>query len=118
MLVRVGAAADLPAAFVAAAVVVFPAVNADGVTRTSVEAAAMGALTVISDVGPAREIVAAPPYEGADARTGWLVRTERRGRACDSDRSRAWARRFGARSRPPPVAGKDSGSVLAPSYDA
>ena len=73
MLVRVGAAPDLPAAFIAAAVVVFPAVNADGVTRTSVEAAAMGALTIISDVGPAREIVAAPPYEGADARTGWLA---------------------------------------------
>ena len=33
----------------------------------------MGALTVISDVGPAREIVAAPPYESAEARTGWLA---------------------------------------------
>ena len=73
MLVRVDAAADLPAAFIGAAVVVFPAVSADGVTRTSVEAAAMGALTVISDVGPAREIVAAPPYEDAEARTGWLA---------------------------------------------
>jgi len=65
--------ADLPAAFVGAAVVVFPAAAADGVTRTSIEAAAMGALTVISDVGPAREIVAAPPYEDAEARTGWLA---------------------------------------------
>jgi glycosyltransferase involved in cell wall biosynthesis len=73
ILVRVGPAADLPAAFVGAAIVVFPAVNADGVTRTSIEAAAMGALTVISDVGPAREIVAAPPYEDAEARTGWLA---------------------------------------------
>ena len=34
MLVRVGAAADLPAAFIGAAVVVFPAATADGVTRT------------------------------------------------------------------------------------
>ena len=33
----------------------------------------MGALTVISDVGPAREIVAAPPYVDAEARTGWLA---------------------------------------------
>jgi glycosyltransferase involved in cell wall biosynthesis len=73
MFVRVGAALDLPAALIAAAVVVFPAVDAEAVTRTSVEAAAMGALTVISDVGPAREIVAAPPYEHVEARTGWLA---------------------------------------------
>ena len=33
----------------------------------------MGALTIISDVGPAREIIAAPPYEDAEARSGWLV---------------------------------------------
>ena len=73
MLVRVGAAADPPAAFVGAAVVVFPATDADGVTRASIEAAAMGALTILSDVGPAREIIAAPPHEDAEARTGWLV---------------------------------------------
>jgi glycosyltransferase involved in cell wall biosynthesis len=70
---RVGAAADPPAAFVGAAVVVFPAADAEGVTRASIEAAAMGALTVISDVGPAREIIAAPPHEDGEARTGWLV---------------------------------------------
>jgi glycosyltransferase involved in cell wall biosynthesis len=73
MIVRVGAAADLPAAFIGAAVVVFPTANAEGVTRTSIEAAAMGALTVISDVGAAREIVAAPPDVDAEARTGWLA---------------------------------------------
>jgi glycosyltransferase involved in cell wall biosynthesis len=73
ILVRVGAAADAPAAFVGAAVVVFPAADADGVTRTSIEAAAMGAITIISDVGPAREIIAAPPHVDAEARTGWLV---------------------------------------------
>jgi glycosyltransferase involved in cell wall biosynthesis len=73
MLVRVGAATDPPAAFIGAAVVVFPATDADGVTRTSIEAAAMGALTIISDVGSAREIVAAPPHVDAEARTGWLV---------------------------------------------
>jgi glycosyltransferase involved in cell wall biosynthesis len=70
---RVGPAADPPAAFIGAAVVVFPAADADGVTRTSIEAAAMGALTIISDVGPAREIIAAPPHADAEARTGWLV---------------------------------------------
>ena len=62
MFVRLGAAADQAAAFIGAAVVVFPAADADGVTRTSIEAAAMGALTIISDVGSAREIVAAPPH--------------------------------------------------------
>jgi glycosyltransferase involved in cell wall biosynthesis len=70
---RVSAVADPPAAFIGAAVVVFPATDADGVTRTSIEAAAMGALTIISDVGAAREIIAAPPHADADARTGWLV---------------------------------------------
>jgi glycosyltransferase involved in cell wall biosynthesis len=73
MLVRVGAAIDPPAAFIGAAVVVFPATDADGVTRTSIEAAAIGALTIISDVGSAREIVAAPPYAESEARTGWLI---------------------------------------------
>jgi glycosyltransferase involved in cell wall biosynthesis len=70
---RVGALGDPPAAFVGAAVVVFPAAEADGVTRAAIEAAAIGALTIISDVGAAREIIAAPPHEDADARTGWLV---------------------------------------------
>ena len=70
---RVAASADPPAAFVGAAVVVFPAAEAEGVTRTSIEAAAMGALTIISDVGFAREIVAAPPHADSEARTGWLV---------------------------------------------
>ncbi len=73
ILVRVGPVADLPAALVGAAVVVFPTAEPDGVTRTAIEAAAMGTLTVISDVGPAREIIAAPPYEDAEARSGWLV---------------------------------------------
>jgi glycosyltransferase involved in cell wall biosynthesis len=70
---RVNAAADPAAAFIGAAVVVFPATDADGLTRTSIEAAAMGALTIISDVGSAREIIAAPPHSDDEARTGWLV---------------------------------------------
>ena len=73
IVVRVGAAADLPAAFVGAAVVVFPTAEPDGVTRTTIEAAAMGTVAVISDVGPAPEIIAAPPYADAEARSGWLV---------------------------------------------
>lgn len=73
MVVRVGALADSAAAFVGAAAVVFPAADAEGVTRASIEAAGIGALTIISDVGPAREIVAAPPHGEVEARTGWLV---------------------------------------------
>ena len=73
MFTRLGAPGDPPAAFIGAAAVVFPAADAEGVTRASIEAAAMGALTIISDVGPAREIIAAPPHAEADARTGWLV---------------------------------------------
>ena len=85
MLIRVGASTDLPAALVAAAVVVFPAVDAQGVTRTAIEAAAMGALTIISDVGPAREIIVRRRYADADARTGWLFPHARAGRACRGD---------------------------------
>ena len=70
---RTGAPADLPAAWTAAAVVVFPAADAEGVTRSIIEASAMGVLTIVSDVGPAREIIAAPPYVGAEGRSGWLV---------------------------------------------
>jgi glycosyltransferase involved in cell wall biosynthesis len=73
MFARLGAPADPPAAFIGAAAVVFPAADAEGVTRAAIEAAGMGALTIISDVGPAREIIAAPPYADEDARTGWLV---------------------------------------------
>jgi glycosyltransferase involved in cell wall biosynthesis len=70
---RVGAPTDRPAAFVAAGAVIFPASEAEGVTRTTLEAAAMGALVVASDVGAAGEIVAAPPLFPLEERSGWLV---------------------------------------------
>ena len=70
---RVGAPTDRPAAFVAAGAVVFPANEAEGVTRTTVEAAAMGALIIVSDVGTASEIVAAPPHSPVEERSGWLI---------------------------------------------
>jgi glycosyltransferase involved in cell wall biosynthesis len=73
MVARVGAPTDRPAAFVAAAAVVFPVGAAEGITRTTVEAAATGALMIVSDVGPAREIVSAPPHAPAQERSGWLV---------------------------------------------
>jgi glycosyltransferase involved in cell wall biosynthesis len=70
---RVGAPSDRPAAFVGASVAVFAASEAEGVGRSAIEAAAIGALTVVADVGPAREIVLAPPYAPAVERTGWIV---------------------------------------------
>lgn len=73
LVARVGAPADLPAALVAASVAVFAASEPEGVGRTAIEAAAMGALTVIADVGSAREIVLAPPDAPAEERTGWIV---------------------------------------------
>ena len=69
MVTRVGPLADPRAAFVGASVAVFAASEPEGVGRTAIEAAAMGALIVVSDVGPAREIVLAPPEQ----RTGWVV---------------------------------------------
>ena len=73
MVTRVGAPADRPAAYLAAAAIVFPALEAEGVARAPIEAVAIGALTVVSDLGPAREIIAAPPDAPADERTGWLA---------------------------------------------
>ena len=70
---RVGASSDRPAAFVGASVAVFAASEAEGVGRTAIEAAAMGALTVAADVGPVREILLAPPDAPAEQRTGWIV---------------------------------------------
>ena len=68
-----GAESDRPAAFLAAHVVVFPAREAEGVTRAAIEAAAAGALVILADVGAAGEIVLAPPRAAAEGRTGWLV---------------------------------------------
>jgi glycosyltransferase involved in cell wall biosynthesis len=70
---RTGSLSDRPAAYVGAAVAVFPASGPEVSTRSAIEAAAMGALTVLSDVGPAREIVAAPLRAGAESSSGWLV---------------------------------------------
>ncbi len=70
---RLGALADPAAAFVGASVAVFAASEPEGVGRTAMEAAAMGALIVVADVGPAREIVLAPPQAPPEQRTGWIV---------------------------------------------
>jgi glycosyltransferase involved in cell wall biosynthesis len=64
---------DLPAAFLAASVVAIPAIEPEGLARFAIEAQAMGALTIVSDIGAAGEIVLAPPWSAREARTGWRV---------------------------------------------
>ena len=70
---RVGHCADMPAALVSAACVVAPSIEPEAFGRIAVEAQAMGALVVVSDLGAAAETVLAPPQVGASQRTGWRV---------------------------------------------
>ncbi len=70
---RVGHCADMPAAFLAAAVVVVPSTEPEAFGRSAVEAQAMGAPVVVADHGAVPETVLAPPQVHASARTGWRV---------------------------------------------
>ncbi|HEY1942825.1 MAG TPA: glycosyltransferase family 4 protein [Roseiarcus sp.] len=70
---RVGHCDDMPAAFLAASVVAVPSTEPEAFGRTAVEAQAMGALVVVSDLGAVPETVLAPPQTPAEARTGWRV---------------------------------------------
>jgi glycosyltransferase involved in cell wall biosynthesis len=71
---RVGHCADMPAAFLAASVVAVPSIEPEAFGRTAVEAQAMGALVVVSDLGAVPETVLSPPETAPDARTGWRVK--------------------------------------------
>ncbi len=68
---RVGHCVDMPAALLAASVVAAPSTQPEAFGRTAVEAQAMGALVVVSDIGAVSETVLAPPQTAAEARTGW-----------------------------------------------
>ncbi len=68
---RVGHCTDMPAAYLAAAVVVAPSLEPEAFGRTAVEAQAMGAAVVVADHGAARETIAAPPDCSPRERTGW-----------------------------------------------
>ena len=70
---RVGHCADMPAAFLAASVVAVPSTEPEAFGRSAVEAQAMGAPVVVSDLGAVPETVLAPPDVGPEARTGWRV---------------------------------------------
>ena len=71
---RVGHCTDMPAALLAAAVVAVPSTEPEAFGRTAVEAQAMGAPVVVSDLGAVPETVLAPPQCAPEARTGWRVK--------------------------------------------
>ncbi len=68
---HVGYCEDMPAAYLAAAVIVAPATEPEAFGRIAVEAQAMGAPAIISDIGAAPEIVLAPPQTPRQLATGW-----------------------------------------------
>lgn len=67
------AVASMPAAHLAAAVVVVPSTEPEAFGRVTVEAQAMGTPVVVTDLGAASETVLAPPEVEASGRTGWRV---------------------------------------------
>jgi glycosyltransferase involved in cell wall biosynthesis len=73
VVLRVGHCLDMPAAFLAAAVVAVPSTEPEAFGRSAVEAQAMGTPVVVSDHGAVPETVLAPPQVPADRRTGWRV---------------------------------------------
>lgn len=70
---RVGHCADMPAALLSAACVVAPSTEPEAFGRIAVEAQAMGAPLVVSNIGASAETALAPPDVPAAQRTGWLT---------------------------------------------
>ena len=68
-----GHCTDMPAAYLAATVVTVPSTEPEAFGRAAVEAQALGAPVVVSDLGAVTETVLAPPEVDAQARTGWRV---------------------------------------------
>ena len=68
---RVGHIVDMPAAFLAASVVAVPSTEPEAFGRSAVEAQAMGAMVVVSNLGAVPETVLAPPDAPPEGRTGW-----------------------------------------------
>jgi len=73
VVLRVGHCTDMPAALVAAHVVVVPSTEPEAFGRSAVEAQAMGAMAIVTDIGAVPETVLSPPDAPADQRTGWRV---------------------------------------------
>ena len=70
---RVGHCADMPAALLAASVLVVPSTKPEAFGRSAVEAQAIGTPVVVSDLGAVPETVLAPPRVPPERRTGWTV---------------------------------------------
>ena len=66
-----GYCADMPAAYLAAAVAVAPSTTPEAFGRVAIEAQALGAPVIVSDIGAAVETVLAPPQVAAAEATGW-----------------------------------------------
>lgn len=79
----VGICTDMPAAYLAAAVVVVPSVAPESFGRVAVEAQAMGVPLVAGDLGATRETVLAPPEVIETERTGWRVKPADAGALAD-----------------------------------
>jgi glycosyltransferase involved in cell wall biosynthesis len=70
---NVGHCDDMPAAYLAAAVIVAPSTEPEAFGRVAIEAQAMGAPVIVSDLGASPEIVHAPPQCPMQEATGWRV---------------------------------------------
>ncbi len=70
---RVGHCLDMPAALVAASLVVVPSTRPEAFGLAAVEAQAMGTPVIVSDLGAIPETVLAPPDVEPHQRTGWRV---------------------------------------------
>ncbi|MBZ8133601.1 glycosyltransferase family 4 protein [Afifella sp. IM 167] len=64
---------DVPAALALASLAVVASTEPEAFGRFAVEAQAMGVPTIVSDLGPARETVLAPPEADDEERSGWRV---------------------------------------------
>ena len=73
MIRHVGHCTDMPAAYLAASVVAVPSTQPEAFGRSAVEAQAMGAPVVVTDLGAVPETVLAPPDVLPRDRTGWRV---------------------------------------------
>lgn len=69
----VGHCEDMPAAYLSAACVVAPAIVPEAFGRVGVEAQAMGAPVIISDIGAASEIIPGSLRPPTQMATGWRV---------------------------------------------
>ena len=70
---RTGHCSDMPAAILAAALVVVPSTEPETFGRVAAEAQAIGTPLVMADLGAAPEVVLAPPQVPEEERTGWRV---------------------------------------------